>query len=119
MRFLANENFPLPSVLKLREAGHDVAYVLEDSPGQIDPEVMARCHSEERVLLTFDRDYGELIFHRRMPSPRGVVYFRFVPNSPVEPAEVLLVTLLLGQYDLEGRFTLIQRNLVRQRQLPT
>jgi len=42
MRFLANENFPLRSVHRLREAGHDIEAVIEDSPGVKDREVLAR-----------------------------------------------------------------------------
>ena len=69
MRFLANENFPLRSVNRLREAGYDIASITEDSPGVTDSEVLARAADEERIILTFDRDYGELIYRLRMPSP--------------------------------------------------
>ncbi len=58
MRFLANENFPLPSVRLLRQAGYDVASITEDSPGMDDSEVLTRATDERLVILTFDRDYG-------------------------------------------------------------
>jgi len=45
------------------------------------------------VILTFDRDYGELIYRHRLPVPPGVVYFRYDPLSPEEPAEHLLTLL--------------------------
>jgi predicted nuclease of predicted toxin-antitoxin system len=72
MWFLANENFPLPSVRLLRQAGYDVASVTEDSPGIEDSEVLTRAANEQRVVITFDRDYGELIYRLRLPSPTGV-----------------------------------------------
>ena len=53
MRFLANENFPLPSVRLLRQAGYDVASITEDSPGMKDSEVLTRATDEQRVILTF------------------------------------------------------------------
>jgi uncharacterized protein with PIN domain len=53
VRFLANENFPLPSVRLLRQAGYDVASMTEDSPGMEDPEVLTRATDEQRVILTF------------------------------------------------------------------
>jgi predicted nuclease of predicted toxin-antitoxin system len=73
MRFLANENFPLPSVRLLRQAGYDLASVIEDSPGIEDAQVLSRAADEQRVILTFDRDYGELIYRLRLPSPTGVL----------------------------------------------
>lgn len=53
MRFLANENFPLPSVRLLRQAGYYVASITEDSPGMEDSEVLTRATDEQRVILTF------------------------------------------------------------------
>ena len=54
MRFLANENFPLDAVEALRAAGHDVAWIRDESPGIADPVVLARAvrwHAEHRVML--------------------------------------------------------------------
>jgi predicted nuclease of predicted toxin-antitoxin system len=90
MRFLANENFPLPSVRLLRGGGYDLAWVTEDSPGIEDSEVLTRGADEQRVIITFDRDYGELIYRLRLPSPTGVIYLRFRPHTPEEPAILLL-----------------------------
>ncbi len=118
MRFLANENFPLRSVNRLREAGYDIASITEDSPGVTDSEVLARAADEERIILTFDRDYGELIYRLGMPSPRGVIYFRYNPLTPEEPGENLLRLLDMDTLSLEGRFTVVERNQVRQRPLP-
>jgi predicted nuclease of predicted toxin-antitoxin system len=62
MDFLANENFPVVSIKLLRNAGHDVASVIEETPGNKDRGVLKRAHEENRIVLTFDRDYGELIY---------------------------------------------------------
>ncbi len=118
MRFLANENFPRTSVNRLRELGYDIASVIEDSPGVPDFEVLERAADEERIILTFDRDYGELIYRLGMPSPAGVVYFRYVPLTPEEPAKDLLRLLNLEGVSLEGRFTVVERTQMRQRPLP-
>lgn len=118
MRFLANENFPLTSVTRLRQAGYDIASITEDSPGISDSEVLARAANEARIILTFDRDYGELIYRLGMPSPMGVVYFRYQPLTPEEPAEDLLRLLSVEGLYLERRFTVLDRTQVRQRPLP-
>jgi hypothetical protein len=69
-------------------------------------------------MLTFDRDYGELIYKRRFPVPAGVVYFRLVPTTPDEPADQLSKLLSMGDLELEGKFTVVERGRVRQRPLP-
>ncbi|MCC5662655.1 DUF5615 family PIN-like protein [Nostoc sp. CHAB 5784] len=118
MRFLANENFPLPSVRLLRLAGYDVDSVTEDSPGIEDTEVLTRAANEQRVILTFDRDYGELIYRLRLPSPTGVIYLRFRPHTPEEPATLLLNLLEIEGLQFEERFTVLERDQIRQRPLP-
>lgn len=118
MRFLANENFPLFSIKQLRSLGYDVAAVVEDMSGAKDAAVLTRAVVEQRVLLTFDRDYGELIYRYKMPSPVGVIYFRFDPLTPEEPAEHLLKLLALPHFTVENRFTVTDRKKVRQKRLP-
>jgi predicted nuclease of predicted toxin-antitoxin system len=119
MRFLANENIPMPSVRRLREAGHDVAAIVEDSPGIDDTDILARAASEQRYLLTFDRDYGELIYRLGLPSPPGIVYIRFAPATPTEAAEYLLTLLGQSSISLQGQFNVIERDSLRQRPLPS
>ncbi len=118
MRFLANENFPVPSVHSLRQAGYDVLAIIEESPGIEDSEVLARAVSDKRLILTFDRDYGELIYRLGLSPPSGVVYLRYQPLNPVEPAQQLLMLLQVEKLQFEGRFTVVERGQVRQRFLP-
>jgi len=118
MQFLANENVPLASIRRLRAAGHDVASIIEDSPGAKDEAVLSQSCAERRIILTFDRDYGELIYRRRLRTPAGVAYFRFAPTTPEEPAERFIELLKVGHITLEGQFTVIGRGWIRQRPLP-
>jgi len=118
MRFLADEDLPLASVRRLRGLGYDIAAIAEDSPGATDWEALARATHEDRIVLTFDRDYGELIYRKRLPSPVGVIYFRFDPLTPEEPAEHVLRLLATSGLSLEGKFTVVERRQVRQRPLP-
>jgi predicted nuclease of predicted toxin-antitoxin system len=118
VRFLANENFPLRSVRLLRSAGLDVAAIAEDSPGATDAAVIDRAATEQRVILTFDRDYGELIYRLRAPTPAGIVYLRFRPRNPEEPAMCLQRLLNEEALLLVGKFTVLDRRQARQRPLP-
>ncbi|PSQ99871.1 MAG: hypothetical protein BRD48_02545 [Bacteroidetes bacterium QS_9_68_14] len=115
MRFLADENVPMPSVRALREKGHDMAAVIETTPGTSDEGVLIRAREEDRTLVTFDSDYGTLIFRDRNVAPPAVVYFRLVPREPLEPARAL--QQLLKETTLAGQFTVVERQGVRQRSL--
>ncbi len=62
MKFLANENFPFPSIKFLRENGYEIISISEESSGIADSEVLQKASAENLIILTFDSDYGELIF---------------------------------------------------------
>jgi predicted nuclease of predicted toxin-antitoxin system len=78
---------------------------------------LKRAHTEELIILTFDRDYGELIYRYQALPPAGVVYFRFAPATPSEPAEILLNVLNKTDMSVIHKFTIIERGRLRQRSL--
>lgn len=116
MRVLADENFPRPALDALRKAGWDVFSIAEECPGVSDEEVAALCEEQKRILLTFDKDFGELIFRRGLPAGSGVVLFRITPESPEEAADVALA-LVESQPDLHGSFCVVTRDRIRVRPL--
>ncbi len=81
-RYLANENFPRAIVKLLREEGNDVMHAAEVLVGAPDEELLRIAVSEDRVLLTFDRDFGELVFHQQHPAASGIVLFRLRQQPP-------------------------------------
>lgn len=114
---LVNENFPVPSVRALRADGIDVLSVQESMPGAPDDAVLAKAVETGRWLVTFDRDYGELVFSLRCASPRAILYLRQEPVPPTRPAERVLE--LLAQPELaEGHLVVIGERTVRRRPLP-
>ncbi len=118
MKFIADENFPLDSVRALRLQGYDVVAVAEEMPGASDEEVLQRAATEARIVLTFDRDFGYLVFRLGMPAPLGAVLFRDGPARPAEPADLLLRIISRGEIVLSNKFTVVERDRVRQRPLP-
>lgn len=84
MRLLANENFPGDAVDALRAQGHDVAWIRLDAPGSSDREVLARAQNENRILITFDKDFGELALKEGLPAASGVILFPH-PLTPSLP----------------------------------
>lgn len=69
---LADENFPAPSIVWLRNRGFDVLSIRDSYPSLDDVSILALAAGQGRWILTFDRDYGELIFKRRLPAPPSI-----------------------------------------------
>jgi predicted nuclease of predicted toxin-antitoxin system len=118
VQFLADEHFPRSSITRLHAAGHDVVAVAERMPGATDAAILATAATEGRVVLTFDSDFGALIFRSRRPAPAGVVYFRFDPATPLEPAERLLRFLAQPDIVVLHTITVIDDVGYRQRPFP-
>jgi predicted nuclease of predicted toxin-antitoxin system len=80
--------------------------------------VLQQAAAERRIVLTFDRDFGELIYRSGFSGRPGVVYFRHPPRNPEDPASRLLDLLAASQAELTGMLTVIGTTEVRQRPLP-
>ena len=76
MRFLADENIPGETMARLRQIGHDVMSVRADMPGISDAEILSWAKREQRILLTFDKDFGELAWAAGLPRESGVILLR-------------------------------------------
>lgn len=87
MRFLADENFPGNSVRLLQQRGVDVAQLPESEQGSPDEWVLQTARMQSRTILTFDSDFGDLVYHRGLlPPAAGIVFFRAKVFTPTEPA---------------------------------
>ena len=117
MRLLANENFPLDAVTALRENGHNVAWIREEARGSKDEQVLARAQQEERILITFDKDFGELAFRSKLPATSGVILFRISTPSSQHIAQVA-VQAIATRTDWAGHFSVIEDNRIRMTPLP-
>ena len=116
MRFLANENFPGAAVAALEAAGHDVVWVRIGAPGTTDPDVLAWAAREERILLTFDKDFGELARGSALPPTCGVVLLRTPMPKPGDVGQ-RLADLITARDDWAGYFSVIEPGRVRMRPL--
>ena len=113
--FLANENFPRPSTIILREKGFRVKSIQEDSSGITDQEVIQIALQMDLIILTFDRDYGELIFRYSKDNPPSVVFFREKGTTPEFAALSLIHLLTNTDITFSGAFTVIEDKNIRQR----
>lgn len=114
---IVNENFPAPATRLLRASGVDVLAVQEVMPGASDESVLANASATGRWLVTFDRDYGELVFSRRCASPLAILYLRQEPVPPTEAAKWVLA-LLTKPYEVEGYLVVVGQHTIRRRPLP-
>lgn len=117
MNFVADESCAKPVVLALREAGHEVVSIAEVAPGATDEQVLERALNEKRVLITEDRDFGELVYARGRSSA-GVILVRF-PNRArrAKAATVIEVVSKLG-LRLRDTFTVVEPGRVRMSSRP-
>ena len=116
-RFLANENAPGDAVRALRQAGHDVTWMIELQPGAADPIVLALALRENRVLLTFDKDFGELVFRAGRAASPGIILFRSRLRSPQAVTEFIL-KVVAQPLDWAGHFTVAREGSLRMIPLP-
>ncbi|MHB1319820.1 MAG: DUF5615 family PIN-like protein [Anaerolineae bacterium] len=117
MRLLADENFPGLAVRRLRVRGHDVAWIREVAPGSKDPDVLARAQLESRILITFDKDFGELAFRWGLSAASGIVLFRITMPSAEYVADVA-ASALESRDDRPGHFAVVEDRRIRLLSLP-
>ena len=116
MRWLADECVAAPLVARLREAGHDVCYMAEVASGTSDLDIVALADTERRLLLTEDKDFGELVLRWRYNVP-GVVLVRVSPD--LAALRWIRLAAAIDRYGerLVGRYTVVEEERFRSRSL--
>lgn len=116
MRWLADENFPAAAIRALRASGQDVSSVAETRRGAGDGEVVGWARREGRILLTFDKDFGELCKLAPLLEPAGAILFR-LPLSPTSEWVSRILRQLLSRDDWGGCFSVIEPDRIRMRRM--
>ncbi len=112
---LLDEDFPGAVASGLGAAGHDVASVASLAAGLNDRSVLAMARAEQRRLLSFDGDFGELIFLHHAEPPPAVLFFRL---HPIVTADVLDLALKALDQVSAGVFAVVMREGTRLRPFP-
>lgn len=118
MNLLADESVDGPVVERLRADGHVVAFVAEESPGIADGDVLDRAYREGVVLLTADKDFGELVYRARRPHA-GVLLLRLAGLDEWAKRELVSRTIANHGDDLAGAFSVLDLDALRIRRPPT
>ncbi len=112
MRFLVDECTG-PAVAKwLHGLGHDVYSVFDEAPGMIDPDVLSKANTENWILVTNDRDFGELIFRERRDH-KGVIFLRLADERSANKIAVLRKVLDSFAERLENQFVTATESRIR------
>ncbi len=111
MRFLADENISNKIVNALKSKGIDIVSIQELASSLSDETVLATASMQNRILITFDADFGELVFKRKLKT-KGIILLKFVPKSSQHTLETI-ATVLATQAKIEGHFLIIKEKRIR------
>ncbi len=111
MKLLADENISGKVVKGLKDKGVDIVSIKELASGLSDEAVLEAANSQNRVLLTFDADFGELIYRRKLKA-KGIILLKFVPKSTQHILETIS-NVVATQAKLEGNFLIVTEKRIR------
>lgn len=119
MKFLADMNVSMSTVLSLREEGYDAVHLREEGLLRLsDPLIVDKARQEERIILTFDLDFGDLMATGRHVLP-SVVIFRLYDGTPASVTRRLYDVMRMKREELEqGAIVIVEDTRYRTRRLP-
>ena len=117
MKIVADENVDQQIVDRLREAGHEVLFVAELDPGIYDEAVLLRSRQTNAILLTADKDFGELVFRQRLVHA-GVLLIRLAGIEPDIKATLVAAIFDRHGEELSAGFAVLSEHSLRLRKQP-
>jgi len=114
MKFVADENIDLPIIARLQNDGHEVYAVIEKSAGISDDNVLNQANQQGVVLLTGDKDFGELVYRDKRYTC-GIVLIRLAGLSNNEKVQIVANVINEHASELENAFTVISHHNLRIR----
>lgn len=118
MNFVADESVDRGIISRLRQDGHQVWYVAEMAPAIPDEAVLDVANREKALLLTADKDFGEMVFRQHRFSG-GIVLIRLAGLSAARKAELVAAAIDRLKSELAEGFTVIAPGVCRTRRLGT
>jgi predicted nuclease of predicted toxin-antitoxin system len=112
--FIADENIETEIVDALRELGHDTIHVAHTMPGAEDEEILLYAYDRGCILITNDKDFGELVF-RQKKTTAGVILLRLPGIEPSVKAELLTRVMVAHAGKFRGAFVVLNPNAIRIR----
>lgn len=117
MKLLADAHIGRSMVAHLKSLGHEVLHAEVLDPRLPDSAILRLAAEQQRVVLTADKDFGELVFRRRLPSA-GVILLRLTVASESERLELFQRFWPLLERNVPGHFVVVTNRSIRRRPLP-
>ncbi|MBI2175822.1 DUF5615 family PIN-like protein [Candidatus Woesearchaeota archaeon] len=114
MLFLVDESTGKMLAALLADSGHDVVFAGDVMPSASDEEVLAKAESEGRILVSDDKDFGELTVRLRKPAT-GFILIRTLTTNPKTRFGIL--ARLLQELDVRGKIVVVKEGRFRVRKL--
>ena len=114
MKFLADESVDFPIIELLRANDYDIKSVMEEFPSEADDIILTVANNQERILITLDKDFGELVY-RLKKCHAGVILIRLDGVKPKNKATITLDMIEQHSAELRNAFTVIQPGMTRIR----
>jgi predicted nuclease of predicted toxin-antitoxin system len=114
VKVVADEGVDRPIVARLRQDGHEVDYVAEMDPGIDDDRVLSHANQQHALLMTADKDFGELVFMQGRLNA-GVVLLRLAGVPPTQKANIVSDALAAHGSEMQGAFSVITDKMLRIR----
>ena len=112
MLLIADESCDFRLVRSLRSAGHDVTSIAEEHAGATDDQVIQLAQSERRLLITEDKDFGQLVFSAAKKNS-GVLLVRYPASTRLSLSQAVLDLLAGRGNDLYSCFVVIEPGRIR------
>jgi len=103
LKFLTDESAGIKLTNSLISAGFDCISVIDIKPGMKDTEILNIAVREKRVLITNDKDFGELI-NRKKLSHCGVILLRLEEDTPIKRIEIIKDAINRFAEKIKGKF---------------
>lgn len=113
MKLIADENIPLKVVEKLRKENVGLESIIEIQPGMVDEEIARLSAQKNAVIITFDTDFGEIIF-KKLIKPFGVILLRIPPKSVDYIFSYLKWFLTESGIEIENKLVVVREDRIRE-----
>lgn len=111
--FLADENIPLFVIKQLRKEGFKIISVAEEYAGSRDEKILELSSKNKWIIITFDKDFGELVYKQKYEKPFGIIFLRVPPKSQDYIFHIMKWLLLQTNISFEGNFLVVNESKVR------
>lgn len=115
MNVLADESVDGPVVQRLREDGRQVVYVAEIDSGISDKEILQAANVQSAMLLTADKDFGEMVYRQNLLNSAGIVLIRLAGLTSERKSEIVSRAFRDHEKELPNSFSVISAGRIRVR----